>query len=600
MKNLKRVNQILSLSLLVILFFSCQKSFNAQELPTVTILPSDITSTVVASAVSGFVTDASNAAVKDAIVLIGTNTTVTTDKYGYFEAKNVTVVKNAALVSVSKAGFFKGIKTFIATQNKGAFFRIKLIPKISSGTFNAGTGGAVTLASGLTVSLPANAVVNATSNAAYAGVVTVSAFYINPTAADINSIMPGDLRGLDTEKQLKLLTSYGMAAVELTGASGELLQIAQGKKATLTTPIPSSLLATAPTNLPLWYFNENNGLWTQEGSATKVGNTFVGEVSHFSFWNCDVPNNYIQFNCTVVNTAGQPIQGAVVRITDGNNTANRRSGITDSSGYVAGAIPDNRPLLLEIFSYGGCLTPIYTQNFTTTSSNISLGSIAINTASNNATLVGTILNCNGQPISNGYLIIYSSSNYSRYAISANGTYSINTFLCGGSSTIVNIIGEDVSTGLQNIPFTYTINSGVNNIPNIQACGLTTQQFFNFTIDGVVHNNSTPQDTLGSYQTGASNQIGIYANNSIQGSANYGSIQFYTTNIAQGSSQVFVQFLSQQIPQGSSTNSQLLVNITEYGPIGAYIAGNFSGIITTPAPANVSKNVTCNFRVRRTF
>ncbi len=55
-----------------------------------------------------------------------------------------------------------------------------------------------------------------------------------------------------------------MAAVELTGTSGELLQIATGKKATLTLSIPSSLAASAPATIPLWFFDEAKGLWKEE------------------------------------------------------------------------------------------------------------------------------------------------------------------------------------------------------------------------------------------------------------------------------------------------------------------------------------------------
>ncbi len=600
MKNTKTLLKLSTfLCTILFVFNSCQKTFNIIEEPTIVAILPDLTTKVSSTLVSGFVTDNNEAAVKDATVLIG-STTTTTDKYGYFEARNVQVIKNAAVITVSKTGFFKGIKTFIAETNKSKFLRIKLIPKNIAGTFNATSGGNITLTSGLNISFPASAIVNASTNVAYAGTVNVAAAYLNPTANDIDRTMPGDLRGLDTDGNLKLLTTYGMAAVELTGSSGELLQIAIGKKVTLTMPIATSILATAPSNIPLWSFNETNGLWKQEGTATKNGNTYVGEVSHFSFWNCDVPDNYVQFNCKVVSPTGQPIQNAIVRITDINNSANQRSGITDTAGNVAGAIPDNRPLLLEIFTNYGCSTPVYTQTFITTISTISLGTITINTASNNANIVGTVLNCNGQPVSNGYIILLNGSTYSRYPLTTNGTYSINTLLCGGVSTNVNIIGEDGTTASQNIPIQYTINAGINNIPNIQACGLTTQQFFNYTIDGIAYNNSTPIDSISTYQTGIAGQMGIFANNSIATGTNYASIQFSTTNIAQGSTQNFVQFLSSQIPQGSTTSSQLFVNISEYGPIGGYIAGNFSGIITTPAPANLPKNVSCNFRVRRTF
>ncbi|MBL0200667.1 MAG: hypothetical protein IPP81_11130 [Chitinophagaceae bacterium] len=101
---------------------------------------------------------------------------------------------------------------------------------------NAASGGTVTLANGLSIKLPVGGIVNAATNATYTGTVNVAAYWINPTAADLNQIMPGDLRGINTEGTLKLLQTFGMAAVELTGASGELLQIANGQKQHLLYP----------------------------------------------------------------------------------------------------------------------------------------------------------------------------------------------------------------------------------------------------------------------------------------------------------------------------------------------------------------------------
>ena len=115
-------------------FISCQKDLEGPDLitnPVIPLVPADLTTKVTASIISGFITDGNDVAVKDASVQIGTST-VLSDKYGYFEVRNIPVVQNAALVTVVKTGFFKGIKTFMAAPNKGAFFRIKLIPKILS------------------------------------------------------------------------------------------------------------------------------------------------------------------------------------------------------------------------------------------------------------------------------------------------------------------------------------------------------------------------------------------------------------------------------------------------------------------------------------
>ncbi len=58
-----------------------------------------------------------------------------------------------------------------------------------------------------------------------------------------------------------------MLVVELEGAGGEKLQIAPGHKVKLNMNIPQSLLASAPQNIPLWYFDETDGKWKEEGSA---------------------------------------------------------------------------------------------------------------------------------------------------------------------------------------------------------------------------------------------------------------------------------------------------------------------------------------------
>lgn len=579
-------------------FASCQKNIGTDVTPTPVISTSaDLTTKVTTALVSGFVTDGNDVAVKDASVLIGT-TTVLTDKYGYFEARNVQMVQNAAVVTVSKTGFFKGIKTYIAEANKAAFFRIKLIPKTISGTVNGNTGGTVTLASGLSINFPASAVVNAATNAVYTGTVNVIAYKIDPTSADLPRIMPGDLRGLNTDGNLQLLTTYGMAAIELTGASGELLQIATGKKATITMTIPASILATAPATIPLWYFDEIVGLWKQEGTATKTGSTYVGDVSHFSFWNYDVPANYVLFNCTVVNSSGQPIPNVQVKISLISNPLNAAYGYTDSSGYVGGAVPNNAQLLLEVFGNNGCNVASHSQTFSTTNVNISLGAVTISTASSLSTITGTVTNCSNAPVTNGFIIIQNGYIFSRHALSNTGTYSVTRLLCGTGTNNITLIGEDATAAQQSNAAVYPIVAGANTIPNIQACGVSIQQFVNFTINTTPYAYTAPTDSLTLSGGGTNTDYSIFVANNA--TSNFGTIRFTRTGIAQGSTQNLLSFSPIQIPLNSTINTPIGVNITEYGAIGQYVAGNFSGVVTGPSPTNTIYNVTCNFRIRRTF
>ena len=577
-------------------FFSCQKDLD--YITTNGILP-DFT-TKVNSSVSGFVTDENNAAVLGASVTAGGFST-TTDKYGYFEIKNVQVVKSAAVVTVNQPGYFKGIKTYIADDNKAAFFRIKLIPKTNVGTISASTGGNVTLSNGLIIALPVDGVVNAGTGAAYTGAVNVAAHWIDPTASDLNQTMPGDLRGTNAAGSLKRLTTFGMAAVELTGASGELLQIATGKKATITMPIPSALLATADATIILWSFDEAKGLWKEEGTATKTGNTYVGEVSHFSFWNCDVPNNYVQFNCTVKDQSGNPIPYVAVKISVvGGGPYNARYGYTDSSGYVSGAIPDNAQLLLEVFTTYYCGTSIYSQNFTTTNVNVSLGTITVNTSQGVANVSGTVTDCSNMPVTNGYIVMLTDNLYYRYALSNTGSFNFNAALCNNSG-IATFIAEDAVSLQQSSLLTQTIASGPNAIGNLQACGVSIQQFITYTIDGGAPIEFLyPTDSLTQYSSPGSNICSINGSRIVGGgSTEYVGFTFPTTGIGAGSVQILESFNSSMLGT-QTTTAGVNVNITEYGAVGEFIAGNFSGPVMSSGLPSTTYNIVCGFRLRRNF
>ena len=590
-----------ALTLVVAIFtlVACQKDLSG-DLPVDAGPLPDLVSKIPAS-VSGFVTDENNAVVSGATVQFGTSTT-TTDRYGYFSFRNVQAVKNAAVVTVIKSGYFKGIKTYIAEANTSAFFRIKLIPKNTAGSFTASTGGTVSLPNGTQVQFPANAIVNAATNVAYTGTVNVSAQWINPTATDLSQIMPGDLRGLDEAGYLKILTTYGMMAVELTGTSGEMLQIATGSKATLTFPLPAVLNASAPTNIPLWYFDETLGLWKQEGSAVKTGNSYVGEVSHFSYWNCDVPNNYVQFNCTVLDTAGNPVQHAFVKVSVVGSPYRSGFGYTDSAGYTGGAVPNNAQLLLEVYPDFNCGTPAYSQNFSTTNVNVSLGNIVVNTTSYAANVTGTVTDCSNNPVTNGFVIVNVNQRYYRYAISNNGTFDFSMLMCSNASN-ATIIAEDLAGGQQSNPLSYTINTGNNAVPNLQACGTSISQFINYSINGTSYSLTAPADSFIVFSNPQVTPTRIEINgnmfNTAPGGSRYVAFDITDAGIAVGSTQSLINFYTTDIMDSTIITSPINVNITEYGSVGQFIAGNFTGILNgSGPPPSATYNITCNFRVRR--
>lgn len=581
-------NQILIFFFLTITFFSGCKKIDNNNQQT----PPDLTTKVNSKSVSGFVTDENNSPVRNATVQAGT-TIVQTDPYGYFKFQDVSVVKNAAIVTVIKDGYFKTVKSYIADEGKSVFFRIKLIRKTIVGNLNASSGGTVISADGLNITLPANSVVLTSSNVPYSGTVNIAAQWVSPVGDDLADVMPGDLRGLNSDGNLQLLTTFGMAAVELTGAGGEVLQIASGKKATIAFPLPSAFISVAPSTIPLWYFDETLGLWKEEGKATKSGSNYVGEVAHFSFWNCDKSYSYVHFDCTLATPSGNPVKYAFVKISEVSNPMNQSYGYTDSAGYVGGAVPDNAMLQLQVLSNPGSNTPCYSQNFTTGNSNISLGNITVSTGV--AYVTGTVTDCNDAPVINGTAYIRYRNNFYKYPLDNSGAYNFTQLLCGSNNTSYTITGIDYTTLLQSNPIDYTLINGSQINNNIKICNVLTSEYYKFSVNGISYTFTKPPDHIRQYAVGVPFRYYIEAENSTY----YSRLFFEGVNMAVGSHQEFVQFESRNSIMKSPANNPVTVNITEYGAIGEYVSGNFSGILRDLI-TNDLYDVSCSFRIKRIF
>ncbi|HMO62049.1 MAG TPA: Ig-like domain-containing protein [Ferruginibacter sp.] len=580
--------------LIAAVFFSCQKELSSEGFIPTAELP-DLSSRI-PSSISGFVTDENNMPVKDADVKFGSSTT-TTDKFGFFEIKNVSVVKNAAVVKVKKPGYFNAIKTYSAIEGKANFCRIKLLPKTIAGTVDAATGGTVSLATGMKVSLPADAVMTASGGAAYSGPVNIALQWLNPVAEDLYQTMPGDLRGLNTDGALKLLETYGMAAVELIGNGGQPLQVAPGKKALLEFPLPTALLGKAPATIPLWYFDEALGLWKEEGSAVKNGNTYKGDVSHFSYWNCDIPlQASVKFDVTIQDANGQPIPNAhiVVKYDTGSYTG--AHGFTDNNGFVSGRVPANTNLTFEVFTSKNCLGgPAYRLTVSTTTADFSLGIITISD-NFSAVVTGTVMNCNNTPVTDGYVVALIGYNYYKTEVKTDGSFSLKILVCDGGGVPVNLLAVDNAAQVQSNVMNIMVNNGNNPVGTIAACGITIEEYINFTINGNAYALTPPTIILRHEGTATMQYISAYG--STNQNNNGATIIFSGSGIGVGVLQNLVRFNTSEIRDSTSILTPIDVHITEFGAVSEYIAGNFSGTLTGAPPANTPYVVACSFRVKR--
>lgn len=572
-------------------FFSCQRDVS-DELPNPTLPPPVPQIENVTAIVSGRVLDEQGLPINNALVKAGLVTT-STDLNGYFRLNNVTLNKQAGFVKTEKQGYFTGSRTFMVNKGNNNFVTIQLIKKEITGTFAGSSGGSVTVPNGGTIHFEAGSVVNSNGNTPYTGAVTVSAFFLNPEAANFRNIMPGALRGISSSGSEVGLQSFGMMAVELTGGGGEKLQLANGKPASIDFPIPNSLLSTAPATIPLWYFNDTTGLWKEEGAATRQGTRYTGKTAHFSFWNCDVPYPIVDLRAEFKDQNGIPLVNRLVVIKVVNEENVFGSGYTDTAGVILGKVPANKALQLNI--YNKCHTAQESRNIGPFSAATDLGVVTINNQPGpSITFTGSVVTCTGLPVTNGFVDISIDNGYVRAPVT-NGNYSITFTRCAAATSSVGLKATDLTNAVQGAGTVVTVTSGVFNAPQLTACGTPVNEWISFRQGSTNHDIVFPPDSV---QFTNSSNYNVFKANTADRSI---SIIFGYMGVP-GTIGDFPGELVNTIINGNGFTGVVpyTVKITEYGNIGGYIAGTLSASVVDNNNINAPDiPITVNFKIRRT-
>jgi hypothetical protein len=250
----------------------------------------------------------------------------------------------------------------------------------------------------------------------------------------------------------------------------------------------------------MWYIDEQTGIWKEEGVAVKNGNNYIGEVKHFSFWNCDIAIPAVTLSLTLKTAKAAPLVHAFVRLTLASpDSSSQAYGYTDSLGQVSGLVPANRPIVLEVLD--PCHNVAYSQNIGSLSKNTDLGTITINDSNSPAfvTIEGQLKDCSNLSVSNGYAIV-RCDNVSRYvSVNDKGEFTVSFLRCQGGSATCEILGVDEANQQQGAVVSVTITSPITDAAVINACGTSSAQYINYNLDGVDHSIATAVgDSLTSY------------------------------------------------------------------------------------------------------
>ncbi len=550
--------------------------------------------TTVQANITGRIVDQNDEPVNGATVIAG-SARVSTDINGEFLLTEVNIPANAGLIKVIKAGFFTGYRTIPVNSSSTKYTTIQLIPKLVSGNFSAASGGLINANNGGTIEFSSNSIINESTGAAYNGNVKVSAFFLNPADAAFQEYMPGDLRGIDANNNVKGLQSFGMMVVELEGTSGEKLQVAPGKTATLQYPIAAALRAQATPTIPFWHFDEVQGIWKEEGSGTKQGDNYIAKVSHFSFWNADMPESVVDIEAAFRDKHGNGLAYAKVSFTRTNGDT--RSGYTDASGNLYATVPAGETMIMKVED--NCHSALFTQQVGQFSKNINLGQIIVPVSSANLNISGKAITCGGAPVKDGILEVTLDGRLHR-AIVSNGNFNINITRCDNNATDAVIRVFDMSSAMLSDAMHMSVTAGNADAGQISACSIKSDQFISLNLNGEAYLWEV-NDNMNLMINGISGQSNTFIESSkdggfqtlvtgfsgatTAGTYNSNQFEFYPTIESETA-----------YTQGASP---LSVTITSYGANDEYVSGSFHGdVMRRGATDNKLFPVHGEFRLRR--
>jgi len=524
----------------------------------------------VTASLKGRVVDENGVPIAGAAVTSG-GVSATTDINGIFSFANISLSSRFGFVKAVKQGYFTGSRSVITNAGASNYVTIELTPRTETGNFAASSGGSITIQGGATASFAASSFVTASTGQAYTGMVHIFSTYLDPTDPNLFKYMPGDLRGIGSDGNETALQSFGMLGVEMEDDNGNKLQLAAGQNATLTWNIPASLQAAAPASIAMWYFNDTTGRWIQQGTAVKQGDIYSGQVSHFTFWNCDAPMGTVNFKVHLIDQFGNPMAYRYIQFTVPGYGS--RGGYTDSSGFAQGPIPKGEHLVMEVMS--DCGGMIGGANVGPAVADVDLGIITVNIVHGELTLTGTVADCNNNPVDSGYVnVLVDGLDYR--ALVTNGSFTLPINRCYISDAPVQVLAIDLTTAQASAVATLAADTGIVNAGNFSACSVVppANQFINFTLGGTAYALAAPADNI--------TENTQYGYTRITGSNPTTNMQMIAGGIS-GAGTYSGGIDSAYLSIGNTYYyGPMTYNINSYGPIGSFTQGSFTATMTNGA------------------
>jgi len=476
----------------------------ADEVSRVVIVNPEVVAIETGSLV-GRVLDISGNAISNATIQVG-SLTRSSDANGNFSFNELNI-SNRVIVNASKEDYLNNSKivqiqkdletttTIVLAEERGSRF------SSSDETTVEGSGGGA-------LTLPADIYVDRDGNS-FSGEVELSLNYYPISTPQGRDMFPGNFDAVNSANETGTLRSYGFVTMSLQDSSGNPLGI--NGSADITIPADLSL-GTPPVTIPLWYYDEDRGIWVEDGVATydEATQSYQGAITRIAVYNLDVFMNPGNLKVCVEDTNGTKLSGAYVRLESPSINWFGQVGPTNSTGYINILnVMGNTNINLSAYMLDGRYG-IYNSNPVTVTPNVDneLPSCIV-VAEGNATLTGVVQEIGtGTKLSGVRVVLRTGGVYIREVLSdANGVYSFAHLSGGGLVYSLEYTKEGYN------PNSYSdISLDVNQVKTLEVTNLTQDvALLNGEVSGVVSNVLTGRgvsDVTLRVREGMNNQDGI--------------------------------------------------------------------------------------------
>ncbi len=408
-----KIKLYLVFALFTVLFLSCNK--DKETVIVIDTIP--VPEVKVFATINGLILDEEENPINQAKIVINSDNTYS-DENGYFSISG-NFNPTGTYIKITKEGFFEGNGLVIphaddATQVKFILVKKEPTTGISSDEIIFETERA-------TITFKPNSFIDQ-KKTKYTGPLSIYGHSIDLLGDNANYILPGTMQ---TEKEGERLTiqPFGIVNVELYGKEATLLQIDQ--TAQISIEIPESLQSVAPQELPLWYLDDADGLWKEEGKAVRNGTQYEGEVSHFTLWTVGLTSKFYTLSGTITR-GGIPYPNVNINIKYPNASQHRF--YTDNKGNYSFLARTSESFIIEVLD--NCDGVIESRSMLGNMEDAVLD-IEMEALERSRIISGTILDCNNNPLSNAYVLFYfEGKKYQVVLADQNGHYQALYEVCG--------------------------------------------------------------------------------------------------------------------------------------------------------------------------